>query len=361
MLAADMDYSYPLGHEFGVACLVASHDSRWIATASWDNVIIIWSPSSSTVAHEWLAHQGVVYSLAWSPDSRRLASAGEYKTVVVWAISKGVLKAAVLEGHTDAVRTCAWSPDGALIASASKDGTVRVWDGHTYQQRELFSNPSNDPHALRFSPDSRYLAWSFDEDLWIWTPLMGEEPRRLPSHQTSRALALSFDSESRRMATAHGNLGPADPDACVVRVWDVATGATFAVLKGHSMGVTDIAFSPDGRSLLSVSSGDGSARMWDAESGEQTALFDDVDDGFRAEQACWSPDGRYIGIGVYGWIGHRIIGRVRLWRVEDGLCVATVSEHDDSVMRIAFTPDGQFLGSGDNSGIVHIRRLANFM
>ena len=358
MLADDMDYSYSPGHEFEVACLATSHDSRWIATASRDNIIIIWDPSSGAVAHEWLAHQGGVSSLAWSPDSRRLASTGGYTTAVVWEIGNGVMKAAALEGHTDAVRTCAWSPDGALIASASKDGTVRVWDGHTYQQRGLFSNPY--PRGLRFSPNSRYLAW-FGESLWIWRPLMGEEPRRLLSHLDPRVFALSFDSESRRMATAQENLGPADPDASVVRVWDVATGATLAVLTGHSLAVTDIAFSPDGRSLLSVSRGDGSAKMWDAESGEQIALFDDVDRDVGAWQACWSPDGRYIAIGVYGWDGPHIIGRVQLWRVEDGLCVATVSEHDNAVMCIAFTPDGQFLGSGDNLGIVHIRRLANFM
>jgi hypothetical protein len=49
-----------------------------------------------------------------------------------------------------------------------------------------------------------------------------------------------------------------------VRLWDAATGEEFVGLPGHSSYVYSLAFSPDGKSLVS-SSGDTTLRLWDAE------------------------------------------------------------------------------------------------
>ena len=42
-------------------------------------------------------------------------------------------------------------------------------------------------------------------------------------------------------------------------------------------------------------------------------------------------------------------------------CVATFREHRECVKRIAFSPNGEFLVSGDWDGIVHIRRISHFI
>ncbi|KAI1789902.1 WD40-repeat-containing domain protein [Ganoderma leucocontextum] len=152
-----------------------------------DATIFVWDMRSCTIVQEWLTHRGIVHCLSFSPARQRLVS-------------------------------CARSPDGALMASASVDGTVLVWDAVTFQQRDLLDNPHamSSPGSLRFSPDAHCFARishghprTNGDSCTIWTPLIGEQPRRLLSHpdrRPGRINALLFYPESRRIATAHGSL-----------------------------------------------------------------------------------------------------------------------------------------------------------
>ena len=410
-----------LGHENQVTCVVISHDSARVVSASSDGTIIIWDTARHTVLHEWPAHQGArVAALALSPDSRQLVSAGGH-ALAVWACSiddnsdaAWPRKAlAELTGHTDVVNACAWSPDGALIASASLDRTVRIWDGRTFEQRGVL--PAH-PHAqeaqcLRFSPGARCLAWiSGGTDCCVWRlPCTGtgssadtgvrEQPTTLRAHperRDVRTTAFAFDRTSTYIVTAHGtrhgsnNPDPdPDPDACVVRIWDAATGAALAVLAAHSRTVSSVVFSesPDGRPVLSAAASDGMAvRVWDWEpdraagcwswcwdsaSGRTVVLGSNAatrtmgharaeDEGegegedSLTSQPCFSPDGRYVAAGS-------VRGSVWVWRTGDGACVAMAGEHGCTVTRVVFSPCGEFLVSGDVRGIVRIRRLAEFI
>ena len=52
-----------------------------------------------------------------------------------------------------------------------------------------------------------------------------------------------------------------------MRVWDVATGRPLTRWLKHTRGISSVAFSPDGRRLL-TGSNDDTARVWDAVTGE---------------------------------------------------------------------------------------------
>ena len=347
--------------------IVVSHDSTWAVTSSEDGTIIIWDIAGRAVLHEWVAHQGSpVTAIALSPDSIRLVSYCRY-ALAVWDMGDGSpIKVAELEGHTDEVNACTWSPDGTLIASASDDGTVRIWDGHTDEQR---GHVPVHPHrhsevcadsSLQFSPDSSYIAWittATGTDCCIWRPLMGEQPKILPLHPDSGDVyttVFSFDLESRRIATAHGNRND-DPDACMVRIWDAATVTPIVVLAGHSKIVRSVSFSPDGRSLLSVAD-DMSMWIWDCGtwSGKQTDGFRDSESRVWHRLLCVRPDGKYVATVS----SNRL---VQLWSTSDGECVATLDDRNTFVNCVMFSPNGKLLVTGYHDGIVRIYCLSRFI
>jgi WD40 repeat protein len=57
------------------------------------------------------------------------------------------------------------------------------------------------------------------------------------------------------------------------RLWDAETGKEIRVFKGHEGGVWSVAFSPDGARVLTGSSEDDTARLWDAETGKEIRVF----------------------------------------------------------------------------------------
>ncbi len=116
-----------------------------------------------------------------------------------------------------------------------------------------------------------------------------------------------------------------------------------------------MAFSPDGRWLASGSGRfsdrhkeDDAVRLWRLENRQCIATLPGHSESVNA--VAFSPDGRLLASGS----GDR---SVRLWRLENRQCVATLPEHTESVNAVTFSPDGQWLASGCDDGVARWSRL----
>jgi WD40 repeat protein len=117
----------------------------------------------------------------------------------------------------------ALSSDGRLAASTGRDYTVRIWTTADGKEIRLLDLPKRGiPGSVAFSPDSRQLM-----------------------------------------------VGSAD----FLRLFDVETGKLEGLFTGHTNAVQAIAFSPDGRHLLSASN-DNTVRYWDVARRRQAYKFD---------------------------------------------------------------------------------------
>ena len=106
--------------------------------------------------------------------------------------------------------------------------------------------------------------------------------------------------------------------------------------KGHSGDVLAVAFTPDGKTLVTAGS-DGLAKIWDVAAGKVRADLA----GHEGKVLCVavSPDGKTVATG-----GEDVT--IRLWATADGARLGTLSGHSGAVTALAFAPDGKTLASG---------------
>jgi WD40 repeat protein len=102
---------------------------------------------------------------------------------------------------------------------------------------------------------------------------------------TKQVNSVAFSPNGKRIVS-----GSIDKTVCI---WDAGTGAALREpLQGHSKLVTSVAFSPDGKRIVSGSK-DNSVRIWDAETG---AALKEPWEGHTnwVTSVAFSPDGKQI-------------------------------------------------------------------
>ena len=106
--------------------------------------------------------------------------------------------------------------------------------------------------------------------------------------------------------------------------------------RGHANTVTSVAFSPDGKTLVS-GSWDGSIKFWDVATGNETATFHAKNGGVLC--VAFAPHGKIVASG----------NRVSTIEIADAATpknAVTLDLDNDTAMSVAFSPDGKTLAAG---------------
>ncbi|MCL2480577.1 MAG: WD40 repeat domain-containing protein [Spirochaetaceae bacterium] len=129
-----------------------------------------------------------------------------------------------------------------------------------------------------------------------------------------------------------------------IKLWDTGTGHEIRTFSGHMGVVSSVAFSPDGKQILSGAM-DSATKLWDISTGREIRTFSSS--GYHATSVVFSPDGKQILSGF----GNRII---QLWDISTGREIRTFSGHMGVVSSVVFSPDGKQILSGTTDGTIKL-------
>jgi RNA polymerase sigma factor (sigma-70 family) len=216
----------------GKTLAVADQEDRnvrlWNAVAG---SVRLWDAVAGKEVRRLEAAPQFVSGMAFSPDSTRLAlCSGTDVFVYLYDAATGKLVQKI-GPHPGGMTAVAFSPDGRCVAAASMADTVHLWEVASGQERLRISHGGPVVTTLTLAPDSRMLAAGYD----------GLHFKGGPNGRTVAILPEERDK---------------------VRLWDTADGRQLHRFVGHGGGVTTLAFTPDGRVLLSGCH-DTTALLWD--------------------------------------------------------------------------------------------------
>ena len=273
------------GHEAKVTAALFTPDGRTLITAGLDRTIRLWDAAEGQVRATLRDSDRSPTCLTLAPDGWLLAAGSSDGSVSLRGI-KGNRGPWALLGPSDTVTSLAFSPDGQTLAAASRDERVRLWDIATNRCRSTFRAHVGGVYRVAFSPDGKTLATAGEDRMVrLWDPDSGKELAALKGH-TLAVISLGFHPHERRLAS-----GGKDR---IIRLWDLTTKKEIATLWGHNHWVSSIVFSPDGRTMASSTgvSGPnavGEVKLWDALTGHVRATFQG-----KTAPIAFSPDGRSL-------------------------------------------------------------------
>lgn len=268
--------------------LAASPDGRLLASGGLGGGLTIWDLDTGEPVRRLEDAMKSVDALAFSPRGDLLAAGGEDAIVRLWSLGSYDL-AARLQGHRGPIEDLAFSPDGRRLVSAGAARLLRMfrrepklflWDPATAAPIHDFGRwgQAGEPGSIAFFPDGERLATGGD-GLNIWRLEKGDLELSLTSSGSIQHVDVAPDGRTLAVAGDHES---------AIGLWDWRRQRPLRRLEGHTSSLRCLAFSPDGRWLIS-GGGETTVRVWEVASGRECRTLVGHEGEIRA--LTWTPGG----------------------------------------------------------------------
>ncbi|MBX3278400.1 MAG: hypothetical protein KF868_10400 [Acidobacteria bacterium] len=331
-------------HTGEIRAIAVSGDGKLLVSAGEDRTIRFWSLPEGRLLTTIEGLRGAVQSLALTPNGRMVVAGGQEVGLKLWSAPDGRLLTTL--GRFPAA--FAITPDGESIALCLNNIELRsLADGRLLSSMESHRGVS----AATLTPDGKILITAGQNNFTFWSL---PEVRLLRSIENTgvNVVRLACSPDGRMFLSWGGSAG--------ARLWSLPEGQLLSLFQTE---VRSAIFSAKERTLVTGQSR-GTLANWNLNPTNLRGNFSDpaLDPGkppdkmIKAHAAgitslAVSADGKTLvsaaGIG-YG----AVPDSTKLWSLPDGKLTATLENHKEGTTAVAVTPDGRtFITSGNDKAI----------
>ncbi len=227
-----------------------------------------------------------------------------------------------------------------------QETTITTYRGHAAAVNAVVW-PPNESHAARLYR-SRIASASDDGTVQIWDAMTGRKSTNTYRGHSGGVSALAWSPDSKRIASAGID--------STVQVWEVSNIRKAYIYRGHSEKVTAVAWAPASptpahtqTSRLASASVDNTVHVWDAFTGRRISLFRGHTQAVLA--LAWSLNGQYIAS-----TGEDMT--VQVWSATTGNPVHVYRNNSHEMLALAWSPNGRYIAAGGADQSVHVWEAA---
>ncbi|XP_055940440.1 F-box-like/WD repeat-containing protein TBL1XR1-A isoform X2 [Argiope bruennichi] len=301
-------------------------------------------------------HESDAYVCAWNPVSDLLASGSGDSTVRIWNMNEDAIANNVnqlilkhyfpiadsksLSGND--ITSLDWNSDGTLLVVGSYDGLARIWttDGCLVRTLGQHKGPI---FAVKWNKKGNYVLSAGVDQVIMWEVATGQCAQKFGFH---KAPVLDVDWRTNFVfascSTSHN-----------IHVCKLGVDKPLRTFTGHTNEVNCVRWDPQGAILASCSD-DAIVKIWNMK--QKTSVLDLIAHNQEIYSIKWSPTGPGTNNPNMNLTlaSASFDSTVRLWEVERGACLYTLTKHTEPVYSVAYSPDGKYLASGSFDKFIYI-------
>lgn len=258
--------------------LAISKKSSTIFTSGNDGRIFQADFKKQTVTGQIGANAFPNRVLALSIDEKYLVNGSDSASLQIYDLSKTNSRPVLVAGHKGLVNDIKFLPDNSGFISASVDRTLRLTNPVT-GQGSLFLEMPFSLRSFDISPDGKHLIGAATNGQLILLDLITKKYEALISEAPNRILSVAYHPS--RQLVAYGTEYVDEKGLArrgTVKLLDLKSRKVTKELFGHTAGVSDIEFSPNGM-LLASAGYDRKLQMWSVDQIEDLPITMDNNNG----------------------------------------------------------------------------------
>ena len=241
-----------------------------------------------------------------------------------------------IKGFEGVVQVLTLSPDGKILLVGTGGDTVSVID--LEQQKVIYSTFAqiNDFSTIAFSPDGETFAIAEDMKISVFSTAKGERLETLKGHP-KRVSDVAISPDGKQLVSVSSAVRD-------IRIWDLETGELIATLTEDIGPIRCVDFTPDGRFFITGSIGeDRTIKFWDANTLELVQTSPQQP-GYINDLAV-SADGKLVAA---------VRNYIKVWDLSDVSVLQNIKGPALEINALATSPDSRYVATANKEGTIMI-------